>query len=279
MKAKPFLKWAGGKTKLIPHVMPHLPLSFRNYFEPFVGGGAFFWELNTRSATISDSNEDLILAYQMIKKKPKSLNKVLRQLEGKHSKLFFYTIRSRFNRRKDAPIVMAAMFIYLNAKCFRGLCRYNQKNELNAPIQMPETQLRKIPQEFEIDACHKRLVQTDILCGDFAVSLDKAKENDLVILDPPYAPIDLTSNFTAYTADGFEWEDQVRLAGKFRELTDNKVYAIAFNNVLEDIINLYHGFYFMKIPIKRNIVVKRNSKANQMYEMAIFNYDPKERKW
>lgn len=225
--AKPFLKWAGGKTQLINDIKQSLPKDIYNkkftYIEPFVGSGAvLFWMLNTfpnlEKAVINDINEDLINTYKIIASKPNELIFILEILQNEfHSlgdnleqkKLYYYTKRSLYNTRESDPIKQSALFIFLNRTCFNGLYRVNRKNEYNVP--MGGYKKPTICDKENILLVSEALQKVGILCGDFEQTLKYTAKNSLFYFDPPYKPLSETSSFNSYSKDNFNDEEQIRL--------------------------------------------------------------------
>lgn len=225
--AKPFLKWAGGKTQLITEIEKALPKDIYSgkftYIEPFVGSGAvLFWMLsnfqNLKKAVINDINEDLINTYRAIASNPKELISILEtlqfefhRLEGKEEekKEYYYSKRVLYNRRKEGQIGQAALFIFLNRTCFNGLYRVNRKNEYNVP--MGSYKRPTICDEENIIAVSNALQKVEILCGDFEETLKYAESNTLFYFDPPYKPLSETSSFNSYAKDEFNDTEQIRL--------------------------------------------------------------------
>jgi DNA adenine methylase len=226
-KAKPFLKWAGGKTQLIYDIERVLPIDITQnnftYIEPFVGSGAVLFRMlnnfpTLKNAVINDINEDLINTYKTIVYKPKELISILEilqnefhDLEGseENKKLCYYEKRELYNTRKSEQIGQAALFIFLNRTCFNGLYRVNRKNEYNVP--MGSYKRPTICDKENILAVSEALQKVEILCGDFEQTLNFADQNTLFYFDPPYKPLSETSSFNSYAKDEFNDNEQVRL--------------------------------------------------------------------
>lgn len=200
--AKPFLKWAGGKTQLINDIEKALPKYVSRdkftYIEPFVGSGAvLFWMLNNfpklEKAVINDINEDLIKTYKTIASNPKELISILEilqnefhNLEGseENKKLYYYQKRELYNTRKEEQSGQAALFIFLNRTCFNGLYRVNSKNLYNVP--MGGYKKPTICDKENILAVSNALQKVEILNGDFEQTLNYSNTNSLFYFDPPY---------------------------------------------------------------------------------------------
>jgi DNA adenine methylase len=225
--AKPFLKWAGGKTQLITDIEKSMPAALKKtkftYIEPFVGSGAIlFWVLNNfpklEKAVINDINGDLINAYKIIASNPKELISNLEILQNEfHSlegneddkKLYYYQKRDLYNTRKENLNSQAALFIFINRTCFNGLYRVNRNNLYNVP--MGGYKKPTICDKENILAVSIALQKVEILCGDFENTLDSANEKSLFYFDPPYKPLNDTSSFNSYAKDNFNDQEQIRL--------------------------------------------------------------------
>lgn len=226
MKAKPFIKWVGGKTQLIQSIEKALPEDFAKiknitYIEPFVGGGAvLFWILqkypNITKAVINDINPDLMTAYKIVKTQPIDLTAVLREIQSEYLPLdeikrkdYFLQKRERFNTKLLEPIENTALFIFLNRTCFNGLYRVNNKGLFNVPFGRYVTP--KICDEQTIFADSELLQKVEIINGDFEKTLPLATENTLFYFDPPYKPLSKTSSFNSYAKEDFNDLEQIRL--------------------------------------------------------------------
>ncbi|MBX3165434.1 MAG: DNA adenine methylase [Bacteroidetes bacterium] len=267
--AKPFLKWAGGKTQLICDIEKSLPKEITKsnftYIEPFVGSGAvLFWILNNfpnlKKAVINDINEDLINTYKTIAEKPKELISILEVLQDEfHSleenedlkKSYYYQKRGLFNLRKEERSVQAALFIFLNRTCFNGLYRVNRKNEFNVP--MGSYKKPTICDGENILAVSKAFQNIEILCGDFEQTLSYAKENTLFYFDPPYKPLNETSSFNSYSKDEFNDDEQIRLRNFCSKLDDLNHAWLLSNSNLNFFDALYSEFSIQRVEAKRSI--------------------------
>jgi len=291
--AKPFLKWAGGKTQLIANIEKALPRDLTQtnftYIEPFVGSGAvLFWMLNRfanlKKAVINDLNADLINTYKTITSNPNDLISILEilqnefhMLEGNedNKKLYYYQKRELYNSRKEEHTAQAALFIFLNRTCFNGLYRVNRKNEYNVP--MGGYKRPTICDKENILTVSKALQKIEILCGDFEQTLDYASENSLFYFDPPYKPLSETSNFNSYAKDEFNDSEQIRLKNFCSKLDSlNHTWLLSNsdvkvknkkNNFFDE---LYSNFNIQRVEARRNI----NSNADKrgsLTELLITN--------
>ncbi|MEG4943161.1 DNA adenine methylase [Microcoleus sp. F4-D5] len=239
---RPFLKWAGGKTKLIGQYQPYFPEKFTTYYEPFLGGGAVFFYLAQQhpglQAVLTDINPELINAYRCVRDKVEELILILEEHQLEHTKdnkNYYYSVRSR-SYKTDTE--RAARLIYLNKTCYNGLYRENSKGEFNVPIGR-----YKNPQICQADllrSVSSLLAPAKIEVRKFDEILDFAtSREDLVYFDPPYYPISATSNFTAYSRDNFKESEQLKLRDIFAELAERDVKVMLSNSNCDFIEKIY----------------------------------------
>lgn len=300
-RARPFLKWAGGKTQLLAQFSKRLPSELKNgeithYVEPFVGGGAVFFYLNLRypfsHSTIFDVNEELILSYHVIKKSIKKLIDALESLESEYvlrddedRKRFYYHVRDEFNRKKPNLnvkkyntdwIERAAETIFLNHTCYNGLFRVNMKGEFNVPFGRYKNP--QILNKDNLNDVAMALKKTTIVQGDFAESKKFVDNKTFVYIDPPYRPLNTTSLFTSYSKNGFSDVDQCRLADFFKELDKTGAKIMLSNsdprneNPRDSFFDeLYADFTIERVPAKRIINCNGSGRGN-INELIITNY-------
>lgn len=291
--AKPFLKWAGGKTQLINDIEKALPKDIFNdkftYIEPFVGSGAvLFWMLNNfpnlEKAVINDINEDLINTYKTIASRPKELISILEifknefhALEGSEDskKLYYYQKRDLYNTRKEEQSGQAALFIFLNRTCFNGLYRVNSKNLYNVP--MGGYKKPTICDKENILAVSNALKKVEILCGDYEETLNYADNRTLFYFDPPYKPLSETSSFNSYAKDEFNDAEQIRLRDFCHKLdTLNHTWILSNSDVKGKDINdnffddLYSDFTIQRVDARRSINANPE-KRGSLKELLITN--------
>lgn len=291
--AKPFLKWAGGKTQLINDIEKALPKNIYKdkftYIEPFVGSGAvLFWMLNNfpnlKKAVINDINEDLINTYKTIASRPKELISILQilqnefhGLEGQEEakKEYYYSKRELYNTRKEEQSGQAALFIFLNRTCFNGLYRVNRKNEYNVP--MGSYKRPTICDKGNIMAVSQVLQKVEILCGDYVETLNYADNNTLFYFDPPYKPLSETSSFNSYAIDDFNDAEQIRLRDFCLKLdTLNHTWILSNSDVKGKNENdnffddLYSDFNIQRVHAKRSINANPE-KRGALKELLITN--------
>lgn len=277
--AKPFVKWAGGKSGLITSLIPFIPKNFNSYFEPFVGGGALFFYLknqkilNSKKIYINDKNSQLINAYKQIKINPHEILEELEILNKKHSEETFYRIRN-LDRNSDfyslSEVFKAARFIYLNKTCYNGLCRYNSKGHFNTP--MGNYKNPKIYDKELIFSVHKALKNVLITNKDFESALLKVKKGDFIYFDPPYFPLNKTSSFVNYT-DNFLANEQIRLYELFKILDFEGVKVLQSNSNTQFIRELYKDFEIIEINSKRAINCKGDRRGKITELIIKGNYE------
>lgn len=276
LKGKPFVKWAGGKRQILDKLIKYVPEDFNTYYEPFVGGGALFFELSPKNAVINDSNEELINVFRCIKDEEKltKMSNELNHHEANHSEEYYYKIRNidrdknKFNRLSDYK--RAARTIYLNKACFNGLYRVNSKGEFNVPFGKKLKVNTYEEQNIGIIHAYLNFNNIKILSIDFEEAVKDAKEGDFIYFDPPYDSD--TSTFNSYTEDGFSKDEQIRLSNVFKNLSDRGCYVMLSNHNTVLINELYKDFYIHKITAKRNIN-SNGKKRGKVEEVIITNYE------
>lgn len=271
-KACPFVKWVGGKRSILHEILPRVPQEFGDYYEPFVGGGALFFELCPRikRAYLSDTNIDLVLAYNVIKKDPELLIDLLKRHAKCHAKQakdeYYYKVREQHELQD--PIRIAARLLYLNRTCYNGLFRTNREGRFNVP--MGRYKNPNIIQEDNIMLCHRALQKAVIEIKDFTAI--EPKKGDFVYFDPPYHPTDETS-FTQYTKSDFTEKDQERLRDFALKLHKAGVKVMISNSRTRFIENLYANKIF-KIGIvdAPRVVNCKADRRKMTKEVLITNY-------
>ena len=267
------VKWAGGKKQLLKQFQKFFPDKIENYFEPFVGGGAvLFYILQTyapKKVLISDTNEELMNCYEVIKNDVEELILSLKKHKQAHNKEYYYKIRE-LDPRNLNKIERASRTIYLNKTCFNGLYRVNSKGGFNVPIGSyinpsiyNETELRKLS---------KLLKNVEIKVMSFEDILNYAKKNDFIYFDPPYMPLKKES-FTTYTKDNFLEDEQKQLSQVFKKLHKKGCNVMLSNSDTEFIKNLYkeHNINI----VKANRMINSNGKdRGKINEVVVTNYKP-----
>ncbi|MNK84153.1 Modification methylase DpnIIA [compost metagenome] len=269
-KASPFLKWAGGKGRLLAQYQPLFPQSFERYFEPFVGAGAVFFHLNPAEAHISDVNPELVNAYTIIRDQVDALIEILGGYQ--HDRDFYYALRAQ-DPNTLAPAERAARIIYLNKTCFNGLYRVNRRGQFNVPFG--DYKNPRILDEAGLRAASAALQGVSVMHQGFDAVLAEAKSGDFVYFDPPYHPLSPTASFTSYAADDFGPEDQIRLAAVFRRLDAKGVKLMLSNSDTPFIRDLYEGFHIQQVWAPR--AINRDATKRQgVAEVVVTNYAPSE---
>ncbi len=271
----PFLKWVGGKRKLIPEIKKMLPggLSKYTYYEPFVGGGALLFDLQPTQAVINDSNEELINVYTVIRDHPKELIDELKK--HKNTPEYFYEIRSMDRKpifNNISNIERASRIIYLNKTCYNGLYRVNNSGKFNSPFGKYKNP--NIINESVIKAVSNYLnnAQVEILNVDYEVALRNVSKNAFVYLDPPYHPISKSSNFTGYVRGGWGEKDQLRLRDICNNLNKKGVKFLLSNSSSDFIKEIYDEYNIHTVRASRSIN-SDSSKRGKVDELLIRNYE------
>ncbi|WP_027399510.1 DNA adenine methylase [Anaerovorax odorimutans] len=268
----PFVKWAGGKRQLLNHIRLRMPEKYNGYFEPFVGGGAVYFDLLPERATISDLNSSLINSYRKIKEVPEDFFDAITIFDNGivgGGKEYFYKVREVYNdklMKAEFDVELAALFVFLNKHCFNGLYRVNGKGLFNVPYN---NSVKASCTRESIKAISESLQKVTILEGDFQITCDFAQKGDFVFIDSPYAPLNPTS-FESYTKEGFDIESHRRLAKVFKELTNKGCYCMLTNHNTELINELYADFNRDVVNVKRMINSDANNRVGK--EVIITNY-------
>lgn len=300
-QARPFLKWAGGKSQLIQQIIPYLPQSLVNgeietYIEPFIGGGAVFFEIiqnyPVKNLIIADINPKITLAYRVIQTNVSELipvltsleNQYLQACESKREKMF-YQIRQVFNQSQVRinydqvsylEIQHIAQLIFLNRTCFNGLFRVNQKGEFNVPFGRYVRP--RICQPENLQRVAALLASAEIINGDFELIRPYVNAQTLIYFDPPYRPISKTASFNAYAQTNFTDQEQIRLATFWRELNQRGAKLLLSNSDPHNenpddhfFEALYDSFDIYRLQAKRAINSNPH-KRGPISELLILNY-------
>ncbi len=265
---KPFLKWAGGKYKIIEKVKDKLPQGTR-LIEPFVGSGAVFMNTDYESYLLADANHDLINVFSHVQKDGGEFIDYARQFfcTENNQEAVFYEFRQTFNETNDLTL-KAALFIYLNRHCFNGLCRYNSKGGFNVPFgryAMP------IFPEKELNAFHIKSRGAIFQHASFEQTMRQAVEGDVVYCDPPYVPLSVTSSFTSYTQDGFTQQDQERLADLANLLVKRGVCVVISNHDTLFTRQVYAAAQINTFDVQRFISSKVTHRGKAAELLAVFS--------
>jgi DNA adenine methylase len=264
---RPFLKWVGGKGQLLPELTERVKKAgkFGRYHEPFVGGGALFFELvrqkmlGSKQAYLSDNNTDLITAYEGVRNHVDELIAKLKVHRAKHSKEYFYEMRAHVPSDRSAQ---TARIIYLNKSCFNGLYRVNSRGLFNVPFG--DYKNPAICDEEVLRAASAALKHAKLDVRHFQTVVDVAERGDLVYFDPPYHPTSKTSSFTSYEKSGFGEDSQRLLADVMQHLDDKGVKVLLSNSYTDLVRSLYKGFKIDQVLAKRSV----NSRADGRGKIA-----------
>ncbi|AFZ48831.1 DNA adenine methylase [Dactylococcopsis salina] len=273
--AQPFLKWAGGKRKLILTIKKYLPKNYNKYYEPFVGAGAVLFYLQPRKTLINDTNWELINCYHVIKENPEELLKLCQRHQENNSKEYYYKLREKdrdSSFKNLSSVERAARIIYLNKTCFNGLFRVNSHGQFNVPYGDYSNPV--IADSSVIMAVNKFLNQKSVeICkDDFQNAVTSAKKGDFIYFDPPYHPISNTSSFTGYNINGFGEKEQERLKLVCDQLSDRGCYVLVSNSDTPFIRELYGDYRYKIEEVKAGRAINAvGSKRGKIGELLIHN--------
>lgn len=262
---KPIIKWAGGKNRLSPKILSLLPKK-KKYIEPFVGGGAIFWQYEAEEYTIADTNQTLIDMYRAIKSCPDFVILQLKKFQAEYNQNpeeTFVRLKHRFNTTSDTQEKIP-LFIFLNKTCFNGLWRVNRKGEFN--VGWCKKNIIALFDEKNIRQCIDKLQKTKILHSDFRDI--EADEDSVIYCDPPYLPVNKTSNFVGYTKEGFSLQDHIDLYKKAIEWKKQGAFVLISNSSTPEIIDLYRYHTVHEIMAARAINSK-GDKRGKIKELLI----------
>jgi DNA adenine methylase len=267
IKAKPFLKWAGGKTQLLNELIKRVPAKYNVYFEPFIGGGALYFAIAPNEAVIADINNDLVNAYLVVRDNSDELLEELSKY--KNEKDFYYSIRSQ-DQSELSDLEKAARLVYMNRTCFNGLYRVNKSGQFNVPFANYKNP--NFIQTDKILAASEILQNTDVYNAGFEKVLAEAKAGDFIYLDPPYYPKDVYSDFKRYNKEQFHANDHERLAELYNELTERGCYVMLSNSDTPFTRELYKKWRIDTVYAKR-LINRDASKRGEVTEIIVTNYD------
>ncbi|MDR8526088.1 Dam family site-specific DNA-(adenine-N6)-methyltransferase [Shewanella fidelis] len=268
-KQRAFLKWAGGKFKLIEALSAHLPQGDR-LVEPFVGAGSVFLNTNYKHYLLCDINQDLINLYKIVQQEPDRYIAAAKALfvPEMNEKEAYYKIRTAFNSTKD-PFKRSVYFLYMNRHGFNGLCRYNRKGGFNVPFGSYK---KPYFPEAEIRAFSVKAQNAEFHCIGYEQAIDMTQAGDVVYCDPPYAPLSSTASFTTYVGSGFSLDDQALLARQARHTAiDRGIPVLISNHDIPLTRELYHGARLDTIQVQRNISQKGSGRKKVDELMALYD--------
>jgi DNA adenine methylase len=254
MTPRPFLKWAGGKGQLLSELRALVPALGGRYFEPFLGGGALFFDLLPKRGFLSDVNSEIVECYATVRDRVDELIRSLKK--HRYDAEHYYEVRDT-DPAELTPVERAARTIFLNKTGFNGLYRVNRSGKFNVPFGRYSKPL--ICDEDNLRACSAALAKVDLSTCDFEESASRAKRGDFVYFDPPYVPLSRTATFTAYARGGFGPGEQKRLADLFDRLARRGVNVLLSNSDVPEIRKLYGAHRIDVVKAARSI----NSKGTR----------------
>ncbi|MFB2639664.1 Dam family site-specific DNA-(adenine-N6)-methyltransferase [Shewanella bicestrii] len=275
-KHRAFLKWAGGKFKLVDELANYLPTGER-LVEPFVGAGSVFLNTDYPSYLLCDINQDLINLYNIVKERPVEYIEAARKLfvDEMNQKDAYYRVRTDFNKSRD-PFLRSVYFLYLNRHGFNGLCRYNRKGGFNVPFGSYK---KPYFPEKEILAFSKKAQCAEFKCISYEKAFEQIRAGDVIYCDPPYAPLSTTASFTTYVGAGFSLDDQALLARYSRHMAlEQRIPVVISNHDIPLTRELYRGAHLAKIQVQRNISQNGSgrNKVDELIALYDENYDPQD---
>lgn len=264
----PIVKWAGGKSRLLPELLSRLPARWNRYFEPFAGGAALFFALAPQRAVLGDANRDLMDVYRAVATNCSAVIRHLRIHAKLHSAAYFYETRSLWNTQRSIWTLWkrAAAFVYLNKTCFNGLWRVNRSGEFNVPMGRYVDPPICVPEALR--AVHSLLARAELRSADYRETVCGARPGDFVYFDPPYSPTSSTANFTSYTTGAFTDDDQRELADTARRLASRGCHVLVSNSDTPLVHELYQGFRVSRIRCPRSIN-SETSRRGDVVELVI----------
>lgn len=275
-KPKPFVKWTGGKRQLLKqfrnnNIYPPLEFDLQNntYFEPFVGGGAVFFDLLPENAYLSDLNKELVITYNVIKNEVEKLIDSLKKHQN--TKEYFLEIRAKI-ANDMTNLEIASRFIYLNKTAFNGMYRVNKSGNFNVPYGKYSNPT--ICDEENLRRVSKNLKNVTIAHSDYKIVLKKAKKGDFIYFDPPYYPINKTSSFTSYTSEEFLEKEQIELRDTFKKLHLRGCYVMLSNSDTPFVDGIYKEIKDVTInKIQASRVINSDAtKRGKISEIVVTNY-------
>ena len=273
-KMSPVLKWAGGKTQILKEIIPLIPETYNNFYEPFVGGGAVCLAVSPKRLVINDINEQLINLYRQIKHSAEAVINLISEYDNREcDKELYLKNREKYNIKisnRELDAECAALMIWINKHCFNGLYRVNGKGLFNVPYNNRNLGKSINPENLLAIGSYFKNNNISISCKDFEEVCEDVKSGDFVYFDSPYIPESETAYFTDYTKDGFTYSDHKRLADLFARLDGIGARLMLSNNDVPLIYELYKGYNIRSFGAKRMI----NCNASKRFgkEVIITNY-------
>ena len=270
---EPFLKWPGGKRWIAKKYKEYFPKEYNMYIEPFLGSGAVFFSLQPKEAILSDINKELINLYVIMRDNPKELKGQLVYHQESHTKEHYYKIRDVI---LTDNLKCAGRLLYLNRACYNGMYRVNKQGKFNVPIGTKNNFTYDIDQFDQYANCLKHAT---LICGDFYEIINKAKKNDFIFADPPYATSG-KANFTKYNDELFVWQDQLRLHEALVNAKARGAKIVLTNVYCKEIIEMYKndGFYVHILQRSSNIAGQADKRGKVKELMITSNRKQSKRK-
>lgn len=270
-KAKPFIKWVGGKRQLLPVILERIPKDINTYYEPFIGGGALMYNIKSKAKKASDINEELINTYNTIKNNYKGL--AIELAKHNNDEESFYKVRN-WDKEEDyktkySEVERAARFIFLNKTAFNGMYRENSKGYYNVPFGRMVNPT--ILDESNLKLCNDFFQDIEFNTYSFHQILEEAVPGDFIYLDPPYVPLSATSSFTSYSKDNFTLQMHLDLKEFCDKLTEKGINFMLSNSSAQFVVDLYKDYTVELIDARRSINSKGDSRGN-VKEVLVRNY-------
>lgn len=273
VRARPIVKWAGGKTALLPELLARVPDSFDTYYEPFAGGAALFFALAPRVAVLSDANADLIAMYRAVATSPEAVIRRLADHKRRHSRRHYYLTRDRWNGGRSSTLPQrSAAFIYLNKTCFNGLWRVNRAGEFNVP--MGRYTNPTICDAEAIRAAAPLLYRAGTRVLDFRRSVVDAVRGDFLYIDPPYHAV-IPTSFTRYAAQDFGPEEQISLADTVNGLVKRGCKVLLSNSDTPLIRSLYRRYRIDRVMCRRSVNSNAKKRGPVAEVLVMAGYSPR----
>lgn len=262
---KPFLKWAGGKRWFVYNYPDIFPLKYKTYIEPFLGSAAVFFHLKPKNAILADNNSELIDTYLAIRNNYVLIEEHLKRHHRLHCSDYYYKVRAS---RPRTPHTKAARFIYLNRTCWNGLYRVNLSGVFNVP---KGTKDKVFIDADDFAGIAKLLRRCKLHKNDFQKTIEKAKRNDFLFIDPPYTVKHDNNGFVKYNENLFKWEDQIRLRDCVIEAADRGVQVLMTNADHKSVRKLYRGYFEIRPAYRKSVLSGDAKYRGGVKELIITN--------
>jgi len=267
---KPFLKWAGGKLRVVEELKKCFPNDIKRFIEPFLGAGSVSLNVEADSYIVNDVNSDLINVWRSLQDGGQTFVNQCRDLftQQNNTREVYNNFVKEFNTI-DEKYRKSALFIYLNRHCFNGLCRYNSKGKFNTPFGKYDTP--HFPQK-ELEECMTKIIKFTILNTDYKEVFANVQAGDVVYCDPPYMPLSTSANFSSYSSGGFDLQDQINLAKLSRDSANRGAIIVISNHYNWYSHQLYSKMFkgkVRKLKVSRTISSKIDQRVSVEEIIAI----------